>query len=242
MNALIYSAGLGTRLAPLTDHTPKALVQLNGKPLLSYALEKCAELGVTTAVVNVHHFGQQVIDYLGTQVYDGMKIIISDERDMLLDTGGGLIKALPLFEVDKPILLYNVDVVTNVSLWDLKRDHYRNDSIATLMVNKREGNRFFLFNEEMELCGWENRATDERIVVRHEDNLSSWGFCGIHFIEYDFVTKLGELRKFSITGGYLEIAKTEKVFGWSNWHGYWFDVGSPQKLQEAAEVVLADKK
>lgn len=239
MNALIFAAGLGTRLAPLTDHTPKALVPLNNKPLLVYALQKCAELGVTTAVVNVHHFGQEVIDFLSTQVFDGMKIKVSDERDFLLDTGGGLIKALPLFEERKPILLYNVDVVTSANLWELKKMHYRNDGIATLMVNKREGNRYFLLNEDQILCGWENTATGERIIARNDENLERWGFCGIHIVEYDFVTKLGELRKFSITQGYLDLAATESIFGWSNWEGYWFDVGSPQKLSEAAAKILA---
>lgn len=233
MNALIFSAGLGTRLAPLTDHTPKALVLLNGKPLLSYALAKCAEVGVTHAVVNIHHFGQQIIDYLATQHYDGMEIIISDERDFLLDTGGGLIKALPLFEARQPILLYNVDVFTSANLWEMKRYHYRHDGIATVMINRREGNRFFLFNEELELCGWENISTGEKIIARNEENLERWGFCGIHIVEYDFVEKLGALRKFSITNGYLDLATNETIFGWSNWDGFWFDVGSPQKLSEA---------
>ncbi len=238
MNALIFAAGLGTRLAPLTDHTPKALVHLNNKPLLVYALQKCAELGVTTAVVNVHHFGQEVIDFLSTQVFDGMKIFISDERDFLLDTGGGLIKALPLFEENKPILLYNVYVVTSANLWELKKIHYRNDGIATIMVNKREGSRFFLLNEEMVLCGWENISTGERIIARENETVERWGFCGIHIVEYDFVAKLGELRKFSITQGYLDLAASETIFGWSDWEGYWFDVGSPQKLSEAAAKIV----
>lgn len=242
MNALIFSAGLGTRLAPLTANTPKALVELNGKPLISYALAKCAEVGVTRVVVNVHHFGDQIINYLATQHFDGMQIIISDERDLLLDTGGGLIKALPLFESRKPILLYNVDVITNANLWELKTFHYRNDGIASVMINKRVGSeRYFLFNDDLELCGWENVTTGERIISREEKNYERWGFCGIHIVEYDFVEKLGEIRKFSITKGYLDIAVHEKIVGWSKWDGFWFDVGSPQKLAEASQAITQIK-
>ena len=157
MNALIFAAGLGTRLKPLTDTMPKAMVPVNGKPLVQILIEKLKSIGVTEIVINVHHFAQQIIDFVHANNCFGIDIKFSDETDMLLETGGGLKKAARLFSNDQPILVHNVDIFSNADLLSL----YNNATSTTLLVSQRDTQRYLLFDKDDRLVGWTNIATGE---------------------------------------------------------------------------------
>lgn len=157
MNALIFAAGLGTRLKPLTDTMPKAMVPVNGKPLVQILIEKLKSIGVTEIVINVHHFARQIIDFVEANDSFGINIKFSDETDMLLETGGGLKKAARLFSNDKPILVHNVDILSNADLLSL----YINATSTTLLVSQRNTQRYLLFDQDDRLVGWTNIATGE---------------------------------------------------------------------------------
>ena len=157
MNALIFAAGLGTRLKPLTDTMPKAMVPVNGKPLVQILIERLKAIGVTEIVINVHHFAQQIIDFVEANDHFGIDIKFSDETDMLLETGGGLKKAARLFSNDQPILVHNVDILSNADLLSL----YNNATTTTLLVSQRQTQRYLLFDDTNRLVGWTNIATGE---------------------------------------------------------------------------------
>ncbi len=230
MNALIFAAGLGTRLQEVTKNIPKALVEVDGKPMLWHAIQKLTSIGVNRIVVNVHHYAEKVEEYLSQLHIEGVEILISNEQDELLETGGGLLKAASLFIQNEPIVLYNADVITGANLNEMIEFHKEHGGVATLMVKKRETSRYFLFDEQMRLSGWENVKTREQIITRPSNILNSYAFSGIHIVNPEILTMLGEVRKFSITPGYLEISDKQSVFGWKDWDEYWFDIGTPEKL------------
>ena len=181
MRAMILAAGLGTRLQPLTDNIPKALVKLRNKTLLEIAINHLVRNGFDKIIINVHHFGDQVINFIEENIFDA-DISISDERDKLLNTGGGLKKASQFFKDEKPFLLYNVDIVTNLNLKTLYEANLKSNSIATLTVRKRESSRYLLFNSENILCGWKNTKTGELISSCSINLLNEFAFSGIHII------------------------------------------------------------
>lgn len=240
MNALIFAAGLGTRLATITKSKPKALVEVNGKPMLQHAIEKLIEVGVTRVVINVHHHPEQIKQFVSTLNYASIDLIISDESDQLLETGGGLLKAAPLFIADQPIILYNSDVLTGIDLNKMLKYHQQKGGIATLMVKDRSTARYFIFDDDNRLSGWENISTKEERITIETSKRKSLAFSGIHIINPEILSKLGEVRKFSITNGYLDLSKENKIYGWDNWDEYWFDIGTPEKL-EIAESFLKTK-
>lgn len=234
MNAMIFAAGMGTRLQPLTDHTPKALVKVHQKPLLAYAVDNVVRAGATHVVVNVHHFPEQIIDFLSSVKYNGVDIVVSDERDLLLETGGGLLKAAPYFIPDQPILVHNADVLTNCDLSALVRHHLQHNALATLMVAPRNTQRYMLFHPKtMRLAGWQNVQTGQLKGVESAVGYLPLAFNGIHLIDYKLLAMLGEVRKFSITDGYLQLAPAHTIMGWNDWQGAWYDVGTLEKLHEA---------
>ncbi len=170
MKAMIFAAGLGTRLAPFTSHAPKALVPLGGKPMLQRVAEKLIDAGATTIVVNVHHYADQVADFLKGLNRPGVKFIISDESNLLLDTGGGLKKAAHLLGGVGPVILHNADVLSDIKLGAMMRQHLSSGAIATLAVSRRTSTRYFLWDGSGRLNGWENRTTGERILCNtHSD-------------------------------------------------------------------------
>ncbi|MCW3785346.1 nucleotidyltransferase family protein [Plebeiibacterium sediminum] len=230
MNALIFAAGLGTRLAHLTKEIPKALVEVNGKPMLLHAIEKMISIGVDRIVINMHHHAEKIEAYIRTLNFEGVEILLSDERGELLETGGGLIKAGPLFDLTKPIVLYNSDVLTGADLNKMVEYHNQKGGIATLMVKNRDTSRYFLFDEEMHLSGWQNITSGEQIITRNKKDLDSLAFSGIHIVEPEIIQMLGEKRKFSITKGYLDLSEQYHIYGWKDWSEYWFDIGTPEKL------------
>ncbi|MFT3739204.1 MAG: sugar phosphate nucleotidyltransferase [Breznakibacter sp.] len=231
---MVFAAGLGTRLQPLTDSMPKAMVKVQGKPLLHYAIQNVLKAGATRIVVNVHHFPRQIIDYIGQLHVREAEIFVSDETDMLLETGGGLLKAAPLFIPGKPILVHNADVLTNCNLSHLVAFHRQRNAMATLMVAHRDTQRYMLFDPVSSMLkGWINTQTGQLKGVVSPENYNYMAFNGIHLIDFGLLDLLGEVRKFSITDGYLQLANTLPIVGWSQWEGQWYDVGTLEKLRLA---------
>lgn len=236
--AMIFAAGLGTRLKPLTDHVPKALVNVDGSPLLKHVICRMKDAGFQRIVVNVHHFSNQIIDYLNANQNFEMDIRISDETDHLLDTGGGLKAAKPFFE-SAPILVHNVDILSNV---DLKSFYESNlQAAATLLVSERQTKRYLLFDKDMRLVGWTNIETGE---VRSPfpnidpDNCHKFAFSGIHIFSpslYPFMESYPDC--FGIIDFYLHICADISIMGYVGKDLQLMDVGKLNTLHAADDFV-----
>lgn len=233
MKAFILAAGLGTRLFPYTSDRPKALVELKGKTLLERAIRKVNELEISEIIVNIHHFGDQIINYLQCNNNFGFQITVSDERDELLDTGGALLKARPLLESKEPILLYNVDVLSSVNLNELLHFHHLKNGLATLSVRNRQTDRFLIFNSDMVLSGWRNVLTGEEKISRPGNELKDLAFSGIQIIRPEIFPLITENGKFSLIQLYLRLAKSEDIYGYPDTSDLWMDLGKPAQLIEA---------
>ena len=230
---MVFAAGLGTRLRPLTNDKPKALVEVAGKTMLEIVLTRLKKAGFTEVVVNVHHFADQVISFLDKNGNFGMDINISDERGQLLDTGGGLKKAAHFFADGKPFLVHNADVLTDVDLRSFYNYHCENDALSTVLVRHRPGSRFFLFDKDKRLCGWENIKTRERIIARPSDSLEQIAFSCLHVIDPKIFGLMEESGVFSIIDTYLRLAKDYTILGYVDDTSRWIDIGTPEKLQQA---------
>ena len=184
MKALIFAAGLGNRLKPLTDTTPKALLPVDGKPMLEHVILKLKDAGFDQITVNIHHFGQQIIDFLKEKNNFGIDIHISDEREYLLDTGGGIKHAAEFLDGDEPFMVHNVDIFSNVDFRELYKKHLESNALATLLVSKRKTSRYLLFNQEDKLCGWRNRETGE-VIQNSIKNMHSAAFMSFPRIFFD---------------------------------------------------------
>lgn len=237
MKAMVFAAGLGTRLQNETAGKPKALVDVAGKPLLYHAIGKLKKAGVTEVVVNVHHFAGKVIEYINSTDF-GIKIHISDERQLLLETGGGLKKAAPFFTGTEPILIYNVDILSNIDLSLLIADHLKTGALATLAVRERETQRYFKFDAEKQLVGWINKKTGETKISRPEvfDMAEEMAFSGIHVVQPEIFGLMPEFERFSIADFYLDVAKTHTIKGFYDTSDLWIDVGKPEQLEEARRI------
>ncbi|MCG8581180.1 MAG: NTP transferase domain-containing protein [Bacteroidales bacterium] len=230
---MIFAAGLGTRLKPLTDKLPKALAPFNGQPLLWHAIKSMEKVGAERIVVNVHHFASKIIDYINANKWEA-EVVISDESDLLLDTGGGLLKAQSIFIPNKSIFIRNVDIITSTNIESFIYSHRSNKNDATLMVKKRSTSRYLVFDEGMQLCGWKNIKTGDEIKVREVEKSIDLAFSGMHIVEPHLLNMLGEVRPFSIIKAYLELAKDRKITGYQVADEEpWFDVGTIEKLKEA---------
>lgn len=240
INAMIFAAGLGTRLHPYTANCPKALVKIGQFTLLEIALKKMERLQVKRVVVNVHHHAGQIIDFIKRHQTRSFEIVVSDETDQLLDTGGGLRKAASLFTEKLPILIYNADVLTSANLNQLLQMHENEKNMATLMVQDRNASRFLLFDGNNELCGWQNPKTGEEKWVTHEqDNIIKLGFNGIQIVDYTILDLIQQTGAFPIIPEYLRIAAKHRIAAWQNWQGSWFDIGTPDKLKTAENYFLS---
>jgi len=237
MKAMIFAAGKGTRLKPLTDNTPKALIKVNGTPMIELVIKKLISIGVREIIINVHHFANQIINFLNTNNNFGIKIEISDESDKLLDTGGGLKKASWFFDTNEPFILHNTDIISDIDLLDMIAFHKNNNALATLAVRKRESNRYFLFNNNFDLCGWENIKTTEKIISKKSTLLNQFAFSGIHIINPIIFNYLNQTCKFSIVNSYLELSKNKTIKGFDHTTDYWFDVGDTKKLEIAKKHI-----
>ncbi|HQK12272.1 MAG TPA: nucleotidyltransferase family protein, partial [Candidatus Marinimicrobia bacterium] len=204
MKALILAAGLGKRLRPLTNQKPKALIEVGGRPLLQIAIEYLQMYGFDEIIINVHHYADQIIKYLEVNKYLGQNIIISDETDQLLDTGGALKKAAWFFEDSQPFLVYNVDILCDLDLRQFCKYHRESGALATLAVRQRSSERYLLFDEANVLCGWQNLKTGEIIQTRLSDSpLCQLAFSGISVLSPEILRYLPHKNIFSLIDLYL---------------------------------------
>jgi NDP-sugar pyrophosphorylase family protein len=237
---MILAAGLGTRLRPLTDHRPKALVEVAGRTLLDITLSRLRDFGIREVIINVHHFADVVVDYLKSNNNFGMYIEVSRE-DVLLDTGGGLKKAGYFFLEDKspqPFLLHNVDVISAIDLQRMLASHARSDALATLAVQDRDTSRYLLFNEQLQLCGRQAGRDQPPEMVRPAVSMHSLAFSGIHVISPRLLSTMTEEGAFSIIQTYLRLAGMgEKIAGFRADDYYWRDLGKPENIAQAADDV-----
>jgi mannose-1-phosphate guanylyltransferase len=239
MKAMILVAGLGTRLRPLTDDRPKALVEVAGRTLLEITLSRLSAFGIRDVIINVHHFADKIVDYLKAHKNFGMRIESSRE-DMLLDTGGGLKKAGWFFledsAADEPFILHNVDVLSMIDLRRMVRVHLEKKALATLAAQQRDSSRLLLFDESLRLCGRRAGRDLEPEIVCPSANLRPLAFCGVHVISPRFLRMMQEDGVFSIIDSYLRLAaRGESILGFPADEYYWRDVGKLEQVQQAAE-------
>jgi len=224
MKAMIFAAGLGTRLEHLTKNTPKALVKMGGITLLEQVILKLKQAGVEEIIINIHHFYQQIIDFVAKNNF-GVKIHFSIEAEKLLDTGGGLKKASWFFNDGKPFFIHNVDVISDIDLRKMLDFHCQKHALATLAVRDRITQRYFLFDENNRLCGRENRNTNERIIASDSSTteLKPLAFSGIHVVSPQIFEFMPQKDVFPITELYLNIP--DKVIAYQHDYGKWRDMG-----------------
>jgi NDP-sugar pyrophosphorylase family protein len=245
MKSMILAAGLGTRLRPLTDSRPKALVEVGGRTLLEITIARLREAGVTEVIVNVHHHAQMVIDYLKEKEDFGMRIEVSREDDLLLDTGGGLKKAAWFFlegaSADQPFVLHNVDVVSTIDLKRMVGQHSEKGALATLAVQNRASSRQLLFDDGMALCGRRIQGGPDE-MARTVPAVRAMAFSGIHVISPRLLEMIREEGFFSIIDVYLRLAANgASILGFSADEYYWRDVGRLSDLQQANENAVQTK-
>jgi MurNAc alpha-1-phosphate uridylyltransferase len=244
MKAMIFAAGLGTRLRPLTDTTPKALISVGGRPMLERVILKLKDAGFDKIIINIHYLGEQIIDFLRANNNFGVTIHISDEREKLLDTGGGIKKARSFLESDdEPFLVHNVDILSNIDLKKLYQAHVNNKSDATLLVNKRDTSRYLLFDKEQKLHGWINTKTEEikPYGFCYDSQLySKYAFNGIHVISTGLLQLMDSPiwgDKFSIIDFYLEACTKARICGYIKDDLQIIDIGKPESLAEAEQYI-----
>jgi NDP-sugar pyrophosphorylase family protein len=236
---MIFAAGLGTRLRPLTIDKPKALIELAGKTLLQMAIEKVSSAGYQDIVINIHHLGEQIIKFLELNKNFGLNISISDEREQLLDTGGGIKKAAYLLSGSEPFLVYNVDVLSNIDLQALRLYHESRGGVATLAVRERKASRYLVFDENMALTGWKNIVTGEEKISRNSIQQKIYAFSGIQIIDPSVFSLIFESGSFSLISLYLRLAQTQSIFGYIDNSSHWMDLGKPDQLKEAEKYLIS---
>lgn len=229
---MLFAAGLGTRLHPLTVSKPKALVEVAGQTLLDRNLNLLALHGIHQVIVNVHHFPEQIIEHLRNSKNPQLEWVVSDESDVLLDTGGGLKKARPFFDDFQPFLVMNADIVTNINIKAMVDKHVESGAIATLAVRQRESSRAFLFNKKNQLCGWQDTKKEKIRMSRMENNLQPLAFSGIQVLSPSIFSHFPDIPIFSLVDLYLEAAKKENIIAYSHDSDFWFDAGSVEKVKE----------
>ncbi len=249
MKAMIFAAGLGTRLRPLTNDRPKALVEIGGKTMLERVITRLAEAGFDDIIINIHHFGQKIIDFLDANNNFGLDIHISDERNMLLDTGGGILKARTLLGCNEPFLVHNADILTDIDLKAMWQCHIESGAIATLLVKKRKTCRYLVFDDDYRLRGWINHSTGETrpLELTHCKDGHEMAFGGIHVISpgiFEHLEKYSQGQaKFSITPFYVDECHKLLIKGYVQGSPYsWIDVGKPESLADAEVMVKRTKK
>lgn len=236
---MIFAAGLGTRLKPLTDRMPKAMVEVGGKPLLERVIFRLKDAGADRIVINVHHFANQIISFLNDNNNFDMDILVSDETEKLLDTGGGIKKAIPMFDAHSPILIHNVDILSNVDL--RKFYELQANSDATLLVSSRKTKRYLLFDDDMRLMGWTNIETGEVRSPYENFNPSKYkmyAFSGIHIFSPSLFPLMDEFPdKFGIMDFYLKMCAKADIRGYVKDDLRLMDVGKQDTLAQAEEFI-----
>jgi NDP-sugar pyrophosphorylase family protein len=236
MKAMIFAAGLGTRLGGITDTIPKALVEIEGKTVLQRAVEKCTLHGFDDIIVNVHHFADMVEDEISRLNKMGFRITVSDERELLLENGGGLYKARGFFD-RQPFLLYNVDIISDLDLSALYITHLAKKGLATLAVRHRPGKRFYLIDNKGLIRGWRNVSTGEQILAGKVDTeLTEIAFSSMHIVEPEIFNYMKE-GVYTFTTLYLELAEKHNIYTFKHDDGYWIDIGTPESLEHARKLL-----
>jgi NDP-sugar pyrophosphorylase family protein len=235
MKAMILAAGKGTRLGKIAETIPKALLDIKGKSLLRLTVESCTASGFDDIILNVHHLADLVEEEVERLRKEGFNITVSDERDMLLETGGGLYKARGFFD-SNPFLLCNADTLTDLDLTALYRYHKKMQGLATLAVRNRKGKRYLLVDKEGLLKGWCNKSTGERIIACEEtEKLFEIAFSGRHIINPEIFNYMSD-GVYTMTALYLQLASNHEIFTLRDDSGYWVNVGTPENLEEARKL------
>ena len=240
MKAMVLAAGLGTRLRPLTDDRPKALVEVAGRTLLEITLTRLRTFGIREVMINVHHFDEMVVAYLKANDNFGMRVEISRE-EVLLDTGGGLKKAGHFFleassPPDEPFILHNVDVISTIDLRRMVQFHTQHQALATLAVQDRETSRYLLFDEQLQLCGRRSGRDQKPELVRSSPRLQPLAFSGIHVVSPRLFARMSEEGVFSIITSYLHLAAhRENILAFRADEYYWHDLGKPDSVLQATQ-------
>jgi N-acetyl-alpha-D-muramate 1-phosphate uridylyltransferase len=236
MKAMIFAAGLGKRLGKITENIPKALVDINGKTALHMAVEKCSSHGFNDIIVNVHHFADMVENEVHRLNNIGFRITVSDERDMLLENGGGLYKAKDFFD-NNPFLLYNVDIISDLDLSALYRLHAEKKGLATLAVRNRPGKRFLLIDKYGQLRGWRNISSGKQILACVSDTgLSEIAFSSMHIVDPEIFKYMHD-GIYTMVNLYLSLAADHNIFTLIHDDGYWIDVGTPESLDYVRKLL-----
>jgi mannose-1-phosphate guanylyltransferase len=239
MRAMILAAGLGTRLRPLTDNRPKALVEVGGRTLLEITLARLNSFGIREVIINVHHFADMIVDYLKANKNFGMRIDVSREDDVLLDTGGGLKKAAYFFlensgAAEEPFVLHNVDVISTIDLHRMAQFHAKNHALATLAVQERPTSRYLLFDEQLQLCGRKSGKDGQAELVRSSSHPKALAFSGVHVISPRLFSLMTEEGVFSIIAPYLRLAaQGEKIIAFRSDEYQWRDLGRLDDVMQA---------
>lgn len=242
MKAMIFAAGLGTRLKPLTNTLPKALVSVGGKPLLQHTIERLKLAGFNEIIINIHHFGEKIIDFVKSNNYFDIRIEFSDERENLLDTGGGIKKASHFFDDGKPFLVHNVDILSNINLNSLYTFHINNNTISTLVCSERQTSRYLCFDLNNQLKGWINKNTGEVKSPFPDFDPTLYkelAFSGIHILNPSIFSLMHSFpNKFSIINFYLSLCDREKIICYHTLNSKMIDVGKHESLKLAENFLF----
>lgn len=234
MKALILAAGLGTRLKPMTDNMPKALVPFANKSIIDYLIEKLYKSGISEIAVNLHHYGNVLKKYLIENNKYNINFYFSDETDLLLDTGGAIKKASEFLNNTEPFIVHNVDVLSDINLNEMYDFHLKTGNLVTLAVRKRNSSRYFLFDSNNLLCGWENTKTDEKKIVKNYiSQYYPFAFSGIQIVSPEIFEFMPSEDKFSVVDFYLKLASNNNIGAYLHDKNFWFDLGTIQKIKEA---------
>jgi len=230
MKAMIFAAGLGTRFKPWTDKHPKALAIVNKKSLLQRNIEYLQQYGITDVVVNVHHFADQLIEAIEVNKGWGSNVIISDESNEVLETGGGLLRARPLLEGNEPFITLNADILTDLNIAKLLDYHQQNKSLVSFGITNRKTSRYLLFDETQRLCGWRNVNTGEEKISIPGKKLHQMAYSCVVVFEPTIFDLIPQKGKFSLTETYLSLASSQLILGYDHTGDRLVDVGKPESV------------
>jgi NDP-sugar pyrophosphorylase family protein len=240
MRAIILAAGLGTRLKPLTDHTPKALIPFKGMPMVERVIRNLANAGISQVMVNVHHHAGRVVEFLEGLMVEGVELRVSDETGQLMDTGGALLQARQFLQEEESFLVHNVDVFTNLDIPELIRCHQEGDALVTLAVKKRPTSRSLLFDDAGCLCGWVHNETGKKKMVRKPvGSQEDFGNTCVQVIDAGFLDFFPETSPRSLTDMYLELAGQQRIRPFIHNQDYWYDLGRYENFIKADKALLS---
>ncbi len=234
---MILAAGLGTRLKPVTNNIPKALVEVGGKTMLERTICHLKQYGFDELIINLHHFPDKIKAYLEAHYHFDTNITFLEEKTELLDTGGGLKHASWFFNDNSPFLIHNVDVLSDLNLRNVYEHHRNQNALATLVVQERKTSRYLLFDAQNRLCGWENTKNGRKVVIHENKNLRRLAFSGIHMANPLLFEHMPSGNVFSIMEVYMKAAETENIVAYQDYESHWFDIGNLENLKKARNFI-----